>query len=430
MRTTQLHTVYEGRTCSIKLTEQQKQELLRFRSLIGSQNLTLHTDNRLLIKNFVGYIATPSLHIQILPKLMINTNYETKEQECIESAKLLFRMLHYSEFMSINTIPDPQHLNQMNGDLLEIFITIFIQQLELQIKRSPYRRYETFEDNAPFIKGKVLFQKQTLINRGLMHRHYQQQEEFTDNTLMNQIFKSILSVLLGKSSQSENRSRIKKLLLEMGHIDLIKLSGTLFNKITFNRMNSNYQPVFQLAKLFYQNQQPGVGKGEEHTFTFLIPLHELFEYTLYRALSNAFKQSAYKVLYQKPRKHLDIQRKWIYLKPDITIINKDNKSQVLAIIDAKYKLPVINDEWNPGTSDIYQMLAYAIRYHCDYIFMIYPILGEQKTAEQIGIEVGNREIKIKLLQVNLQTDNYDSLEKILKNKMHGVLEGLPANTVK
>lgn len=133
MNTVKVHTIYEGRTCNILLSEQQKKELMRFQSIIGSQNLTLHADNRLLIKNLVGYISTPHLNLQILPKLMRDIKYSTEEKERVEAVKLLFRMLHYSEYMAIKEIPDPQHLNPMQGDILEIFITIFITRFEFLI---------------------------------------------------------------------------------------------------------------------------------------------------------------------------------------------------------------------------------------------------------------------------------------------------------
>lgn len=260
-----------------------------------------------------------------------------------------------------------------------------------------------------------------MINRGMSYRHYILQDELTENTLINQIFKTVLLILLLKSKQQQIRMKIKKLLLIMEHVITIKLSGAIFNKVTFNRLNSAYKPVFQLAKLFYQNQQPGVGKGEEYTFTFLIPLHELFELTVYRIISKAFEETNYEILYQKPRKYLDNQSRWVQLKPDITLMHED-KRKVLAIVDAKYKLPIIDEKWNPGTSDIYQMLAYAVRYQCNNIYMVYPSLQKtSKTSEQdvneITINVEGRNVIIRLLDINLTTENYKELEDRLSDSL-------------
>ncbi|MGO4373723.1 hypothetical protein AB4Z21_23755, partial [Paenibacillus sp. MCAF20] len=62
-------TVFEDRYSQQQLTDVQKKELLSLEPLWGKQNLILKADDRLLLRKYVGFIATPSLQIQILPKL-------------------------------------------------------------------------------------------------------------------------------------------------------------------------------------------------------------------------------------------------------------------------------------------------------------------------------------------------------------------------
>jgi 5-methylcytosine-specific restriction enzyme subunit McrC len=64
------------------------------------------------------------------------------------------------------------------------------------------------------------------------------------------------------------------------------------------------------------------------------------------------------------------------LKPDITIwsvLSNGERGKLESIVDAKWKhlSPEMKD-WGIAASDIYQMLAYAIRYECDHIKLVFP----------------------------------------------------------
>jgi len=100
------------------------------------------------------------------------------------------------------------------------------------------------------------------------------------------------------------------------------------------------------------------------------PLNQLFERYLYDTI-DLNKNNNIKFKYQGPINYLAMQNntKIMQLKPDITIIVKD---KVKYIIDAKYKEVDIL-EGKPKvlqSSDIYQMIAYSIKYECNNIALI------------------------------------------------------------
>lgn len=119
-----------------------------------------------------------------------------------------------------------------------------------------------------------------------------------------------------------------------------------------------------MARMFYYHLQPGTKDGDEYTFTFLVPLNELFEFYVYKLLMDRYGDC---IQYQKPQQHLATwgSKHKFLLKPDITM-QRDGK--VLHIWDAKYKNPFGRDgELSISQGDIYQVLAYAVRYKQDYL---------------------------------------------------------------
>ena len=70
------------------------------------------------------------------------------------------------------------------------------------------------------------------------------------------------------------------------------------------------------------------------------------------------------------------ESKMFYLKPDITVWKTDGNgsdSYVERVVDAKWKrVRPESDDWGIAPSDVYQILAYAIRYECTCVELAYP----------------------------------------------------------
>lgn len=154
--------------------------------------------------------------------------------------------------------------------------------------------------------------------------------------------------------------------------------------------------------------------GDDQTFTFLVPLNELFEYALYKHLNLVYQSESYNVSYQKPQKYLDPYHKKFKLKPDI-VIKKDNN--VICIVDAKYKNPIDQSEVKVSQADIYQVTTYGLRYQCKRVYLIYPLfkgnedfdtlLAEYKIPHETGY------ITISVIQIDLNVAN-EGIQHALK----------------
>src|SRR4051794_41060349 len=99
MNPSKITTVFEDRTSIVDLDFQQMHELLSLESIWGSQNLILRADKRLLLKKYVGFVATKNLQLQVLPKIFQDNVSKDFEAEKEQSIQLLFRLLAYSNFL-------------------------------------------------------------------------------------------------------------------------------------------------------------------------------------------------------------------------------------------------------------------------------------------------------------------------------------------
>ena len=111
--------------------------------------------------------------------------------------------------------------------------------------------------------------------------------------------------------------------------------------------------------------------GDARGSVLLFNMERLFEEVLGRRImreSRKFIGSQLHVELQKPQLHLATTG--FRLRPDITIQNDD---QVVAILDAKWK-QLVPSEPNADVSsaDAYQMNAYASRYRCNSLALVYP----------------------------------------------------------
>ncbi|MDA8433995.1 MAG: hypothetical protein M0Z60_13700 [Nitrospiraceae bacterium] len=413
-----------------KLSSEEQGNILALKDLLGSQNVTLQANDVLSIKHYVGFIARGGTRLQIFPKIYADFASIDAEEEKNASISLLLRLLSYSDYLGYKEIPDPQSIKSCDNDLFEIFISIFASRFMDVVKRNVHRAYEPFEENRQFIKGKILFHETILKNSFRKDRHYVRYDAFTENTLLNRIFKTVILHLLSETGLSENKKKLKLALNHLEEVEPVRLFNGIFDRVIFNRMTEVYRPVYAMAKLLYYNRQPGFSDGDEYTFTFLVPLNKLFEYYAYKLIDNYGFDTGFYVRYQGPERYLAKQgaASQFPLYPDITIFRKEETSPGY-IVDAKFKNPFNGAEQiNLTSTDIYQIVTYAICYQCKNVFLLYPRFKGQPergcllATYNIPTETGHTSLKILQMDI-IDADN----NKIQQQLVSNILDMQPVN---
>lgn len=409
--------IFEDRQKKINLNEEEIEDLLLMKDIIGKNNIILQADGNLLIRHYVGFIQVNKTRLLIYPKI---SSRSMGESEYKRSFNILMKLLTYSGFESVKKLTRPQNMDKYEGDILESFIGLFVDELLFQFKRDLNRGYNSQIENQGFIKGKIDFVKTIEKNSFKKHLHYVEYDNFGENILLNRIFKSVIHNLITRTSSKDNKLKLRQSLLWLEDVDRLILNNEIWEKVKFTRQNFNYKVVFNMAKLFYYNSSPSLNKGDEHTFSFLVPVNQLFESYLYRLLdSKSIKK--YKVQGQGPKSYLAAidNRKHLLLQPDITLSRGD---QIKSIVDAKYK-EIIFEQQALGISqaDVYQMLAYSVGYQCNNIALIYPRFLSDEPGEalfkELTIENYHKTISIKLIKADLEME-----PNLLANQLINILE--------
>ena len=148
--------------------------------------------------------------------------------------------------------------------------------------------------------------------------------------------------------------------------------------LRLDRTIRHWEPVFARAGWLLSGIYPDVRTGDAAGSALLFNMEKLFETVLglrVRHACHLLGGGRFSVELQGPVKNLGAS--CFQLRPDTTLQSGDAS---VAILDAKWKLLDLGEP-NSGVSsgDAYQMNAYASRYRCKQLALVYPASG---TARQ------------------------------------------------
>jgi 5-methylcytosine-specific restriction enzyme subunit McrC len=317
-------------------------------------------------QNYVGVIQTKDgTTIEILPKI---SNIEGTEKEKEAKAKeILIRMLKTlkkSPFKNFNMA----HLKSSKMPLLEIFITMFLEELANLIRKGIKSDYISLEDNLKFLKGKLKIAEQIKKNSIHKERFYVEYQEFMSDRVENRLIKTTLQYLYKKSHSNKNQQRIREFLFVFDEISLCKDIKNDFLHVKPNRQMKDYEQVLLWCKTFLLENSFSPYKGNDVAFALLFDMNLLFE----NYVGAYLKKKGLHVSLQDRGKHLVEEPKKFALKPDIVLTHKDR----VIIADTKWK--TIHEEKDISQSDMYQLFAYGKKYANKRLYLIYPRDGEKQ----------------------------------------------------
>ncbi len=386
--------------------------------LIYSQN------DRIFLKatQHVGLINIKGRIIQILPKTY-HRDEECPEEKRKQAIKNLFYMLNHTSFKLKDW--DATAFEKFD-DIFEVIIYLFSKNLLDIVKKGFYRNYITIEENkSGALRGKLLVHKHATENFITKQKFYIEFDEFSENNLLNHVFKFTIEHLSYLSTNDINKKLLRELKFLFSDVDYQFITDSDLNRITFSKLNDHYKQPFNMAKMFIQRiwyPEYLMAPKAKDIYGFLIDMNQLFQDFLayfikkYKTdiLPEQYRHA--EILIQKSEMYLvsDEKRNGVFeLKPDIMI--KEGKDFKL-IIDAKYK-ELKPDERKLGISqgDMYQVYAYTTRYNSPKTILVYP--EYENYMNPIIREFYSDSKKISARSINLMMDlskNEEELKKCLK----------------
>ena len=333
-------------------------------------------------RNYVGVLQTKSgLTIEILPKIADKNDAERSKAVFIK----MLRTLKNFPFKSSNLAS----LKTQNLPLLEIFISIFLYELEALVKKGIKSDYVALEENLNFLKGKLNINEQIKRNSIHKERFYVGYSEFLSDIKINRIIKTTLKFLYKKSNSSKNQQKIRELLFIFDEVLECEDYQNFFAKLVINRQVKHYEQTLLWCKIFLLGNSFTPHKGDDLAFALLFDMNALFE----SYVGNFIKKSFPCTILQHSEKHLVEDPKSFKLRPDVFLEGK-------FIADTKWKIVSSRDDISQA--DLYQLYAYGKKHECSNLYLIYPkIEGIKQEFMKFGYD---DEMLLEILYFDLEKD--------------------------
>jgi len=321
-------------------------------------------------QNYVGVINIDNkVQIEILPKIDIGYpkidigNYD-------ELRKLFLKMLYSLKEFKGKSFKNAQ-LNDSKLPIYEVFIQMYLNEVQELLKKGLKSDYLTIEGNLTFFKGKFLINQHLKHNLIRKDRFYVAYDEFHINRPENRLIKTTLLKLNKISSNGKNQLLAKRLLAEFEMVDKSMNIDKDFSLVKKDRNAQAYQSLMTWSQVFLKNKSFSTFKGTENVNALLFPMEKIFEAYVAKQLKIKFPE--WNVETQKDDKYLfDEPEETFGLNPDIYM----SKEGVGIVLDTKWKKLIKNSKnygnYGISESDMHQMYAYAYKYDVENVILIYP----------------------------------------------------------
>lgn len=343
----------------------------------------IHKTKEIKSNKYVGVIHFEGQKLNLLPKIFYDSerDYDTKEINAIQQHILWYlsycRKLKFPNFKS--------SLGSLKNDFFEILIYLFAKYTRELLSNSIFQQYEEVEREVHNIKGRL--NTSTYITENLSKAHWHKvsctYDSFVMDNKFNRIVKYVTQLLFNVSSNFENKKYLREILFILDDVTDEKASAIECSNIVFNPMYKDFETIRDYCTLFLSNSISIDYKNDLKLFAFLLPMEYLFEDFIFGFINKELNEINVKS--QVSSTHLD-EGKIFGLKPDLCISTSTKRF----IADTKYKI-VYSDKSDPkngiSQNDLYQMVAYAIRFDIQDIVLLYPNMLKSRQDGMSGLQI-------------------------------------------
>ena len=360
----------------------------------------IHKSNELKSNKYVGVIHYEGNKINLLPKIFFDSEKEYQTNEVNQIQNHILWWLSYCRKIKF---PNYQaSLGSAKSDFFEVLIYLFSKYTRELLNSSIYQQYEEVNRELSFIKGRLNTNEYINVNlsKGKWHKLNCTYDAFVFDNEFNRIIKYVTTLLFNVTSSQDNKKNLREILFILDEVTDERATAEQCSRISFNPMFGEFETVRDYCLLFLTNCISFDYKNDLKLFAFLLPMEYVFEDFIFGFIDKELEQVTAKA--QRSDTYLD-EGKAFNLKPDLWL-KTEHKS---LIADTKYKI-VYSDKKDPkkgiSQNDLYQMLAYAVRFEVDEIILFYPNIIKQEQEEETELTIKDaladgKEISIRAFQL-------------------------------
>ena len=360
----------------------------------------IHKSNELKSNKYVGVIHYEGNKINLLPKIFFDSekDYSTNEVNQIQN-----HILWWLSYCRKIKFPNYQtSLGSAKSDFFEVLIYLFSKYTRELLNSSIYQQYEEVNRELSFIKGRLNTNEyiNENLSKGKWHKLNCSYDAFVFDNEFNRIIKFVTTLLFNVTSSQDNKKNLREILFILDEVSDERATAEQCSRISFSPMFGEFETVRDYCQLFLTNCISFDYKNDLKLFAFLLPMEYVFEDFIFGFIDKELEKVTAKA--QRSDTYLD-EGKAFNLKPDLWL--KTEHTSLIA--DTKYKI-VYSDEKDPkkgiSQNDLYQMLAYAVRFEVDEIILFYPNTIKQGQEEETELTIkdalaNGKEISIRAFQL-------------------------------
>lgn len=364
------------------------------------------------INNYVGVIELPSgFQIEVLPKV----DFKDKSSDDDKTRRVFVKMLRSLKDFQGKVFADAS-LKTDNMNLYEIFISMYVKEVQRLVKQGIQADYREISDNLGVFKGKLDVSHHIVTNVVHKEKFYVTFDEYSVNRPENRIIKSTLIKLMKKSSSEKNVREIRQLLSSFEQVDVSYNYDDDFLHVGTGRSIKTYENILTWSKIFLYDKNFSVFSGKTKSKAILFPMEQIFEKYIAKWVCRIFGERGWKVSIQDDGYYLFDEPQMFSLRPDIIL----RRGDITVIMDTKWKRLDPNAR-NSGISqaDMYQMYAYSKKY-AQYdrpvpeVWLLYPYDEKSSQIEEKTFSSSDG------VKVHIYFADVDETEKSIRELMKEV----------
>lgn len=318
-------------------------------------------DDQLYLGRYIGLISIGDVNIEIRPK--VENTHKTKRAEFdVPLAPFLLFNLEDDDEAFLPTLGYGE-AGALDQDFFDRHARQYILSLGKEISFGLRSGYTESDEEVPRLRGRILFERLTDVITLRPHLLPCRFDEFSPDTLHNQVLKQALSTLVRRINNAELRSLGESLLLQLEMVTDTNYTWSEIKDLETDRFQSRHDKLLRHAKLTIRSHFAFARSSNQdandapHGFVMLWDIERLYERHAFKLLSKAIPPEVGKVIEKPSGKYfLTESRDDFELQPDLAVISPDD--EVLLVIDTKWK--TYGDNLAAvKKGDAYQMLAYA-----------------------------------------------------------------------
>jgi 5-methylcytosine-specific restriction enzyme subunit McrC len=357
--------------------------------------------NGVRFKQYVGVIQIGKTTIEVLPKAGKENNKDIWQDVLLE----MLKACHLLTPKNTGTA----HLRLKSNSLLHLYFELFLNEVELLIKRGLIKKYKKEELQAKALKGSIQFAKHISKNTIRKERFYIDTNLYNKNHLIHQIINATIRVIDRFALETVVLEKLYKIKSLLPKTDTLVVHSNHFKKLPISRKHIPYEKALLISELILMNYRPDIKSGQKDLIALMFDMNRLWEEYILQSLKKEGNKD-FKIVGQQKKLFWNNSK---VIKPDIVLESRNTDKTF--IIDTKWK--IVNQN-KPNDDDLKQMYAYNYRWNCNYSMLLYPSVYDQSNIKgQYFKAKDDREHFCELGFVQVLDD-----KKLNKNIAHEILK--------